>query len=81
MAQPHVLLTVRDKRGKLLEAVQESPQVWHRSNNCNNCSHAQNAFGHHTACAALAGVRCTLSVAAHACLAAATVPAVALLQC
>lgn len=27
MAQPHVLLTVRDKRGKLLEAVQESPQV------------------------------------------------------
>jgi hypothetical protein len=27
MAQPHVQLTVRDKRGKLLEAVQESPQV------------------------------------------------------
>lgn len=27
MCQPHVHLTVRDKRGKLLEAVQESPQV------------------------------------------------------
>jgi hypothetical protein len=27
MAQPHVHLTVRDKRGKLLEAVQESPEV------------------------------------------------------
>lgn len=39
MSQPHVLLTVRDRRAKLLEAVQESPQV--RCYTCNEPHHVQ----------------------------------------